>query len=241
MKISLLPFLAGALPLLGVTLAWVWSLTGGHVPDCNPFLHGCTTVSATGRNGIGFFLFKAFVLPAAALFGLFWYVAAGYLQLHGASRRLAITVTSAGAVSAMMLTLYASYLGSDGVDFARYRRLGASSFLATSFLCQLLFVIGLRQGPDRKSRPLACMRLLVLFMLLCGLISLPITIWAEPEAKNAGENIIEWWFGLALLMFYPACAWLWHGQTLDWQRSNRNKTAAATAHPRDSAAPSDLR
>ena len=44
-----LALLTGLLPLLVVNIAYVMSAGGGHIPQCIPYLQGCTSISAAGR------------------------------------------------------------------------------------------------------------------------------------------------------------------------------------------------
>jgi hypothetical protein len=51
--------LCGLVPLLTVHVCYVLSASAGVIPTCSPYLDGCTSISATGRHGWGYVLFKA--------------------------------------------------------------------------------------------------------------------------------------------------------------------------------------
>ncbi len=216
MRIALLPLLIGLLPLLTVAACLQLSQAQGHVPDCNPLLEGCTTVSATGRHGDAYHLFKMLMLPTAGLLLVFWPLAGAWLR----RQTLPIggpAMTLLGLFAAAMLALYSAFLGTEGALFASYRRIGASSFLAATFFCQLLFALSLLRAPSAAPTGLRRLLLaLVILQLLLGLASLPFTLLTQDPLKDRAENIIEWWFGLALILFFFACAWLWRRERLAW-------------------------
>ncbi len=215
MRIAPLPLIIGLLPLLAVTLCLQLSQAEGFVPHCNPLLEGCTTISRAGRHGSAYHLFKMLMLPSAGLMLVFWPVAGAWLG-HRARPVGGPAMTLLGLFAAAMLALYSAFLGTEGALFASYRRIGASSFLAGTFFCQLLFALSLQRRPAAAPALLRGLLLgLVGAQLMLGLVSLPFTLLAEPSIKDAAENIIEWWFALALIAFFFVCACLWRDERLD--------------------------
>lgn len=219
MRIWPLALATGLLPAMGILLALTFSISEGWIAGCSPWLEGCTSVSRTGRHGSGFFVFKGMVLPAAGLLAMFWILAACWLRSCApVRRRSVICLGLLGPASAVMLAWYASYLGSEGPNFALYRRIGASSFLAGNFFCQLIFASALdpAQQEPRQLIGLRVLRLLAGLQLMIGLASLPVTLWADPALKDVWENIFEWWFCSIQLAYFPVCAWLWRAQRLNF-------------------------
>lgn len=210
MRIWPLPLLSGALPLLAVIACYWLSVIPGHIADCNPLLQGCTTISSTGRHGWAYFVFKAAVLPSTGLMLLFWPLAAHWLVQRSGPGWSMRVMAGLGMLSACMLALYTAFLGSEGPLFAIFRRLGASSFLGGTFFCQLLFVAALsRSAIQPAPRLLKLMWGLVGLQFALGLGSLPVTALVEFDTRDKVENLVEWWFGLAMILFFIACAWLW--------------------------------
>ena len=57
--------LASALvPLAVANVCYLVSATAGHIPLCVPYVEGCTSISASGRYGMAYWLFKAGMLPS---------------------------------------------------------------------------------------------------------------------------------------------------------------------------------
>ena len=58
-----LPFIAGLMPLIAMFGAFALGVAYEVLPDCNPIIDGCRSISATGRQPPGSFLFRAIMLP----------------------------------------------------------------------------------------------------------------------------------------------------------------------------------
>ena len=195
---------ASLLPLTAIHLSW-WLSSGAElIPHCNPYTQGCTTISAAGRAGQAFYLFKALMMPAAVVFALYWMALAVWLRLQLQARITAIALMWLGGIAASFLTLYTVYLGSDVAAFRIYRRVGASCFFGASFLAEVLASAAIWRQRALIPGILPCLLLgLVLAQLALGLGSLPITLLTEDPFKDAWENRIEWQFTL-LMMLFPA-------------------------------------
>ena len=63
-NVALVVWIAAWIAAVG---SYLVSAAGGHLDWCVPHLTGCESISASGRYGWGFFLFKAMMLPTAAL------------------------------------------------------------------------------------------------------------------------------------------------------------------------------
>lgn len=202
--LAALALAASLLPLSAIHLSW-WLSSGAElIPSCNPYTQGCTTVSATGRAGSAFYLFKALMMPAALIFALYWMALAAWLRLQLQVRLTARLLVLLGLIAAGFLILYTAYLGSEVAAFRIYRRVGASCFFGASFLAEVLASAAIWNR--RASLPGMLPHLLlalVLAQLALGLGSLPITLLTEDPFKDAWENRIEWQFTL-LMMLFPA-------------------------------------
>jgi len=63
----LLPLIAGGLPAAAALAAWLLSMRLDLIPVCNPFFDGCVSISRAARHELPNHIFRACVLPAAAL------------------------------------------------------------------------------------------------------------------------------------------------------------------------------
>lgn len=212
MSLSRLALIAGLVPILGIHLCWLLSWWQGHVGDCIPYLEGCTTISRTGRHGLGYHLFKLILLPSCVLLALYWHGVCQSLSGPQSSGRLP-WIQLLGISSVLFLALYTSFLGSPEPAFAHYRRIGVSSFFGLMFMAELLLCIELRRHhPEGRTRIL--LSVLVGGQFLLGLLSIPISVLVADNDHL--ENIIEWHFCLLMFAFVPLSAPLWRGWHWRW-------------------------
>lgn len=211
-----LAWACGVVPALAVVACTMLSMHQGLVPSCVPFVDGCTTVSATGRHGAPYFIFKALVIPGGVLLMAFWLIA-GLWCLHLQRRLASIALLGAGIGGGLFLILYATFLGSDGLWYDWLRRFGARMFFTLTAFAQLLLTAAAWHGLAQSRRPQALhgMLWLCLLQLIIGVTSLPAP-WLL-ENPDAVQNIVEWNYGLAMLLFFPAAGQLMHRQGLRMQ------------------------
>lgn len=201
----------------GVIGAYVASAAGGYLPDCVPHLTGCTSVSASGRYGAGFFIFKATIIPVAVLLMLYWFLCERWLLALGdAPGKWRNGMLAIGVVGAVALILYATFLGSEG-DFERaMRRYGTVVYFGFTYLAQLLLLY--RARAVLGMTPLVRIKLILcLAMLIEGLALEAFTYFIPDDAWL--ENLTEWHVASALT-FYPTLTWLlWRqaGFTIDFR------------------------
>ena len=194
-QIQYLPLLTGLLPIIAVHATWLVSTAQGQIPWCFPYLDSCVSISATGRHGAAFYLFKATMVPAAVLLALYWWVAARWLRLLGDARLQANIILSLGVIAAAFLIVYAVALGAAG-DFLRLqRRLGIIMYFGFTGLSQLLLVWRLTKLAVEDASCRWLLRLCAL-MLSIGLAGLALDLVLDNYDKY--ENAFEW--VLALLM-----------------------------------------
>ena len=189
----------------GVGVAYFASAAGGHLPDCLPHLSGCASVSASGRYGAGFFIFKATVIPTAVFLLLYWVLCERWLFAADDTppvwRR---TMLAVGATGAIALVLYATFLGSEG-DFERtMRRYGTVAYFGFTYLAQLLLVY--RAQATFGATPLVRAKVvLCIAVLIEGLALEALTVFIPDDAWL--ENLTEWHVASALTA-YPLLTWL---------------------------------
>lgn len=203
----------GVLPILVVHACYALSVAGGHVAACVPYVEGCTSISATGREGLAWFLFKGGMIPAAVLLAAYWVLTRRWLHALGSTDDGPLrAMATIGVVAAAFLVLYAVFLGSSGEPYRLMRRYGATVYFAGSALAQLLLTRSLLRLPGAAlaTMPRALPRVklgLAAALLALGLANIPIG-WFMPD-KDRVENAIEWTFAAVLASFYVASALAW--------------------------------
>lgn len=211
-----LPLCAGLLPA-SAALAALWlSIDMGLLPACNPFIDGCASVSRAGRYDLPNHLFRALVLPAAALQWLTWMLCASWLRDIGAEgMRLPRVLPWLGALCAVFLILYGTFLGTDGAEYRWMRRYGVVFYFGFTFLCMLI-TSGTLWRLTREGRFRLPVRLDLVLLSLCALTLLAglLQVYTPPFTGDEGfrdrlRNMLEWHTGLAFTLFFFALAWLW--------------------------------
>ncbi len=105
-----LPLVAGLVPVFTVfTCYWIAIHTAG-VPSCNPFLDGCTSVSATGRYEPASYLFKGMMMPQSIVLSAYWLFNVGWLRAleraKGGTGNGGVAIGVVGVTGSLFLILY---------------------------------------------------------------------------------------------------------------------------------------
>lgn len=186
-----LPIAIAILPLVAIGASYYVAAAHHLVPGCNPFLDGCTSISATGRYEPASYIFKPAHLLLAALLSAFWYQLGARGEL---GTRRSTGVRCAGLIAAAALAVYTLTLGSQTPAYEFMRRFGIYFFFAGTVLAQLLATLGLRAANTPASaatrRVLACMLATCLAPVLLGVVNfVQKAVLADPDPM---ENRIEW-------------------------------------------------
>ena len=210
------------LPFGAVHACFLIAVMQGHIPLCNPYWDGCTSISRAGRSGDAIYLFRGLMLPFATLLLAYWWVASCWLksQRDKATRRILVT-QCLGSLGAVFLALYVSTLGESGEMASWMRRTGINLFFGFTVLAQLLLAALLPTGGTTG----ACKRWLQALcgvMLLLGLASLPLQHFVDD--RPALLNALEWQVSLLLIAGLLCVAPAWRGEGLCLRVS--------TPHPR---------
>lgn len=205
--------LAGALPLAATAIAYALSLRLGLIPDCNPFLDGCVSISRTGRHGLPNILFRALLLPAAVLQALCWCLCPGWLQmLQAPPGRLPRLLPALGLTAGACLVLYGSFLGTEGEGYRFMRRYGTALYFGLSCIGMLIVAQETQRAARAGRLPHRVARALLApcaALPLLGLVHVFVQLgW--PAARDALENVTEWWAGAIFTVFFALLAWGWY-------------------------------
>lgn len=213
-----LPLVAGLLPCIASLAAWAISTQQGLVPGCNPFLDGCVSISRAARHGLPNHLFRALVLPAAALQALTWLLV--WHWLRGQLRAAALPARGTGALlplglaAGAALSLYGSFLGTEGAGYRLMRQYGTVVYFGFTAVNQLLAggaVHRLAQaGVLRLPRWLeyALVASSVTLALL-GIGNAVVAPFVGDALKDRVENVTEWWGALLFVVAFVAIALTW--------------------------------
>ncbi len=211
-----LALVAGLLPAIAGLVAWQLSTWLELIPACNPFIDGCVSISRAARHGLPNHLFRAIVLPAAALQGLTWWLAAAWLrELALLAPMHARVLAATGAVAAIFLVLYGTFLGTEGELYRWFRRFGIWFYFGLTAIA-LVVVVGLiARAAQRGSRALSrrfgrTLLGLAWVLLALGLASVfsPLAI-RDEVAHDRFTNVLEWWGALLITLFFAALARAW--------------------------------
>ena len=201
-----LPLVIALLPLCAVTGAYGLAAANGLVPACNPFLDGCTSISATGRYVPASYVFKPAHLVQSALLVMLWMRLPRELPDR---TRYPEAARISGLVAAVALVIYTLTLGSQTPLYEFMRRFGIYFFFAGTLLAQLLAALAYRDAARAKPRgqrrlPNA-MLVMALVPLLLGIINFAgKAVLVDPDAM---ENRIEWSAALIMQCWFLLLYW----------------------------------
>lgn len=199
-----LPLAIAALFTVAAHVALWLSIRDGWIGGCIPYVEGCTSISRAARHGLGNHVFRLLVLPCALLVGLHWWLAARWL---GTGHR---DVAWLGAVAAVALAVYATFLGTEGETYRFLRRYGVVCFFGFGYLAQLRFLRGVRGHAGAGTRLVAAMMLVSVLMLGLGLGNVAAGVLvADDGLQDRIENALEWHLGWLLAAWYLLHAALW--------------------------------
>jgi hypothetical protein len=215
MRLAWIPFTLAGAPIATVLLCYSLSASANLIPACIPLTEGCTTISSAGRYGVAYYLFKAGMIPSAALMGLFWALCRRwYISLDCPDSMGLRMMVWLGVISAVFLILYAVALGSFGEFYKFMRRAGITVHFSFAYLAQVLLLNRLWYDHRRDLLqqlpgyiPVA-MLTISLFMFALGLYSIPVGELI-PDPDDVVINMIEWNFALLLFSWYLVAGIAW--------------------------------
>lgn len=197
------PLLTGVLPIVAINITYLVSASEGYVPWCVPYWDSCTSISATGRSGTAFFIFKITMIPAAILLMWYWILAAKKLDSFGNTGH---TILVIGVIGAIFLIVYTIALGAVGDMFRLQRHIGIIIFFTFTYLAQLLFTYSVEKfalaDPTWPIQLAICSTVLVI-----GLLTLILDITLENYDDY--EDAFEWIIALLLQCYFIVSHWSW--------------------------------
>ena len=178
------------LPTLAININYFIAAGEGYVPWCVPYWDGCTSISATGRHGTGYYFFKATMIPIALLYLHYWLQCSARLERSGKHRQW---IRYLGLLAVLALLMYVLALGAAGDSFRLIRRIGIIFFFCLTYLCQLL-VIHRLDNPGVKRPGVLWQQRLCLLILGIGILTLFLDAFLSNYADY--EYSFEWTIAL---------------------------------------------
>jgi len=228
-----LPLLAGLLPIVAALTAFWLSIAMGLVPSCNPLplLDGCVSISRAARHDLPNYIFRAIILPTALLQTLTWILCAAWLkQMETQTRTLLRVLPWLGVLAGLVLIIYGTFLGTEGLMYRFLRRQGITNYFGFTYICMViasgslwrLAHTGLTALPARLAwlLPAACAITLVI-----GLIQAFGPLFLDSEdLKDRLGNLMEWYAAFSFSLFFFALAWLWRSARFGVQLVSGNRS-----------------
>ncbi|MEQ9463030.1 MAG: hypothetical protein RJQ10_05185, partial [Haliea sp.] len=178
------------------------------------------SISATGRQPPASYLFRAAMLPAAAVLALYWwcnYSWLRFLQPAGGHNGRLRWMLALGLLACLGLVLYVAVLGEAGDAWRFQRRAGTVLFFSFTFLAQLLLGVQLRalapglprvQGLARGMLWVCCL------LLALGILTVVLQAW-DGVWYDSVEDAFEWVLSLLLQTNFLLGYLVW--RRADWQ------------------------
>ena len=178
------------MPLIAMFGAFAIGVTVGTLPDCNPIIDGCRSISATGRTPPGSFLFRAIMLPNTVVLAFTWYLSVLWLRTlpPGISRSRGITILVTGIISVIAFIVYVTFLGTKEPIYEFMRRTGIYFGFAGGAFAQLFIALSLMKTDLRD----IAKWMLAINGVVLALGILNLVLKAVLEDPDPSENRIEW-------------------------------------------------
>ena len=214
MVLRILPLLAGILPLIAMFGAFWLGVHNEVIPSCIPFIDGCTSISATGRKPPGSFLFRAIMLPQAAILIAVWYFTVLWLRsLDSNLRQSTFTaILLSGIIGALAMIVYVTFLGTKEPIYEFMRRSGVyfgflGIALAQLFTARALLRISTSLEQQRLLRLGRSMLGICIATFSVGIINVVFKMILDDT--DALENRIEWTVALLMQCYYIVMYFAW--------------------------------
>lgn len=216
MILRLLPLIVGLLPLVTVFTSYWIAIHAAGLPSCNPFLDGCTSISATGRYPPANFLFRAAMLPQSILLAAYWLLSLAWFRALRRSlnqnAQSGAAIAWFGVIGALFLIPYVTFLGSQEPFYEFMRRYGVYLYFLLNVIAQL--ILALRVLPVAHDLGMQRLRLLTHLQLTLSWIpfvlgALNLILKATLEDSDNAENRIEWIFALLMQSYFVISYFSW--------------------------------
>ena len=156
MLLRTLPLITGLLPIAAIHLSYVIAVNAEVLPRCIPYIHGCVSISATGRYPPASFLFKAVMMPEAAILAVYWLGNVAWLRSlsreAGETRTIGTAIGGFGVAGTIFLVLYVTFLGTSEPFYEFMRRFGVYLYFLFSVIAQIILAVQVLRLPAGSAR-----------------------------------------------------------------------------------------
>lgn len=209
--VAWLAIATGLLALLGFNSAFLVSVSGDQIESCLPYVDGCISISKASRSVPALYIYRASIIPSAALMVAYWWLSRRWLLAERCDwRRLSGAFTVIGIIASVSLIVYAIHLGDAGHGSKVVRRWGAALFFAGTGFAQLILTLCVWRLARRRDSALP--RLVVGAKIACTGIVL---VFAASNVVithydiNHLQNVIEWNVAALMAIHFMLSAPLW--------------------------------
>lgn len=216
MLLRYLPLITGLLPIVAIHLSLLIAIDAGAVQGCNPYIEGCTSISATGRYVPASYLFKPAMMAEAVVMVVYWLFSISWLRSLYAQAQMRTQIGTVagvlGTVGSLFLMVYITFLGSQEPFYEFMRRFGVYVYFAGCILAQLILAIRLQT----VSKVLGLSYLNGIAKLQTGIALVPfvlgilnLVLKAVLADSDAAENMIEWIFAFLMQCYFVLTFFAW--------------------------------
>jgi hypothetical protein len=216
MLLRILPLITGLLPIIAIHLSYLIAILAGKLPLCNPYIHGCVSISATGRYPPASFLFKAAMMPEAIILAIYWLVNVAWLRAlnrsAGETRAIGTAIGGFGVAGALFLILYVTFLGTQEPFYEFMRRFGVYLYFLFSVIAQIILAVKVLRLPAGICSPFLIritkiQLTLSLIPFVLGILNM--ILKSILEDSNPSERVIEWMFALMMQSYFVLSYFSW--------------------------------
>ncbi len=206
-KLSLVIFFVSTLTVI---LSYLFSLYFNHVPQCIPFIDGCTSISRTGRYYPVNYFFKIFLFFTGFLILIYW--TKNFYSLKNKNNETIINyATLLGFISIFFLFLYLIFLGENNY-YRFFRKVGIFIYLIFSILSELLLsFIYYSMKNNTVLFNIIFIRVKFILSILLTFLGIGLLPFMLMKIENVSEirNIISWnfFFLIQLNILFTSLIW----------------------------------
>lgn len=220
--IRLLPLVTGILPIVAIFMSLIVAISAGSIPACNPFLDGCTSISAAGRYEPASFIFKPAMMSEWTIMVLYWLFNVAWLRSlarnAGTDEKVGRWLAIFGVAGALALILYVTFLGTQGSFYEFMRRFGVYLYFLFSIIAQIMLArhtIDLARRLNISSVERTGKVQLALALVPFFLGALNLILKSSLSDPDPAENIIEWFFALLMHVYFVLTYFVWRDTEFD--------------------------